>query len=250
MGTTIFKFTNVSCLLMQTESNSQKLEHTKPSKLDGVGHLEKTRSAFVGQTLAAVDITYAAIQCLKCHSFCLENMQANEFRTQLQCRISKEVCKSEYSPFAKLIRQLNVLHQAASCFSRYDIQLSENIKNERFSWVPATNFQLITTFMDQKVTRGDFEVNGSQSTLKNQAAPIRFAILQTKSFFVLAKYMVEHLNVPLRITACTTPKEPITMKKLLTSLLKTLPQSTTGFVLFGAHQVGPVPEFPSTLCFT
>ncbi|KAG5441548.1 hypothetical protein CSKR_111396 [Clonorchis sinensis] len=33
-------------------------------------------------------------------------------------------------------------------------------------------------------------------------------------------------------------------------LLKLLRQPTTGFALLGAHQVGAVPEFPSTLCST
>ncbi|KAG5455205.1 hypothetical protein CSKR_106494 [Clonorchis sinensis] len=37
---------------------------------------------------------------------------------------------------------------------------------------------------------------------------------------------------------------------LLIRLLKTLRQPTTGFALLGAHQVGAVPEFPSTLCST
>ncbi|KAG5452983.1 hypothetical protein CSKR_110348 [Clonorchis sinensis] len=37
---------------------------------------------------------------------------------------------------------------------------------------------------------------------------------------------------------------------LLIRLLKILRQPTTGFVLLGAHQVGAVPEFPSTLCST
>ncbi|KAG5448387.1 hypothetical protein CSKR_109662, partial [Clonorchis sinensis] len=35
---------------------------------------------------------------------------------------------------------------------------------------------------------------------------------------------------------------------LLIRLLKILRQSTTGFALFGAHQVGTVFEFPLTLC--
>ncbi|KER31940.1 hypothetical protein T265_01875 [Opisthorchis viverrini] len=35
--------------------------------------------------------------------------------------------------------------------------------------------------------------------------------------------------------------------KLLTKLLKTLRQPTTGFALLEAHQVGAVPKFPSTL---
>ncbi|KAG5441678.1 hypothetical protein CSKR_103186 [Clonorchis sinensis] len=38
--------------------------------------------------------------------------------------------------------------------------------------------------------------------------------------------------------------------KLLIRLLKILRQPTTGFVLLGAHQLGAVPEFPSTLCST
>ncbi|KER23750.1 hypothetical protein T265_08439 [Opisthorchis viverrini] len=38
---------------------------------------------------------------------------------------------------------------------------------------------------------------------------------------------------------------------LLIRLLKIRRQPTTGFTLpLGAHQVGPVPEFPSTLCST
>ncbi|KAG5452111.1 hypothetical protein CSKR_107911 [Clonorchis sinensis] len=37
---------------------------------------------------------------------------------------------------------------------------------------------------------------------------------------------------------------------LLIRLLKILRQSTTGFALLGAHQVGAIPEFPSTLCST
>ncbi|KAG5441542.1 hypothetical protein CSKR_109743 [Clonorchis sinensis] len=37
---------------------------------------------------------------------------------------------------------------------------------------------------------------------------------------------------------------------LLIRLLKILRQPTTGFALLGAHQVGAVPEFPSTLCST
>ncbi|KER33185.1 hypothetical protein T265_00884 [Opisthorchis viverrini] len=36
-------------------------------------------------------------------------------------------------------------------------------------------------------------------------------------------------------------------RKLLTRLLKTLRQPTTSFVLLGVHQIGAVPEFPSTL---
>ncbi|KER24986.1 hypothetical protein T265_14304, partial [Opisthorchis viverrini] len=39
----------------------------------------------------------------------------------------------------------------------------------------------------------------------------------------------------------------IFIKKRLTRLLKTLRQPTTGFTILGAHQVGAVPEFPSTL---
>ncbi|KAG5450492.1 hypothetical protein CSKR_112684 [Clonorchis sinensis] len=37
---------------------------------------------------------------------------------------------------------------------------------------------------------------------------------------------------------------------LLIRLVKILRQPTTGFALLGAHQVGAVPEFPSTLCST
>ncbi|KAG5453781.1 hypothetical protein CSKR_113837 [Clonorchis sinensis] len=37
---------------------------------------------------------------------------------------------------------------------------------------------------------------------------------------------------------------------LLIRLLKTVRQPTTGFALLGAHQVGAVPEFPSTACST
>ncbi|KER21291.1 hypothetical protein T265_15125, partial [Opisthorchis viverrini] len=41
-----------------------------------------------------------------------------------------------------------------------------------------------------------------------------------------------------------------TCSKLLIRLLKALRQPTTGFALLGAHEVGAVPEFPSTLCST
>ncbi|KAG5445326.1 hypothetical protein CSKR_105808 [Clonorchis sinensis] len=46
-------------------------------------------------------------------------------------------------------------------------------------------------------------------------------------------------------------KHPLHIRNaLLIRLLKILRQPTTGFALLGAHQVGAVPEFPSTLCST
>ncbi|KER21170.1 hypothetical protein T265_10447 [Opisthorchis viverrini] len=60
---------------------------------------------------------------------------------------------------------------------------------------------------------------------------------QVASFF--SRYDIQ--DIAIRVYICNP---------LLIRLLKTGRHPMTGFALFGTHQVGAVPGFPSTLCFT
>ncbi|KAG5441157.1 hypothetical protein CSKR_102747 [Clonorchis sinensis] len=56
------------------------------------------------------------------------------------------------------------------------------------------------------------------------------------------------INDPTNLAVQETCSSLYIRNALLIRLLKILGQPTTGFALLGAHQVGAVPEFPSTLC--
>ncbi|KAG5443261.1 hypothetical protein CSKR_111043 [Clonorchis sinensis] len=69
--------------------------------------------------------------------------------------------------------------------------------------------------------------------------------------------MAQQLNVLHQAASCSScynirdiARHVHTCNGLLIRLLKTVRQPTTGFALLGAHQVGAVPEFPSTACST
>ncbi|KER31518.1 hypothetical protein T265_02285 [Opisthorchis viverrini] len=55
---------------------------------------------------------------------------------------------------------------------------------------------------------------------------------------------LEQQGMPLEVSASNL------RNALIMRLLKTLRQGTAGFALLGAHQIGAVPKFPSTICST
>ncbi|KAG5454393.1 hypothetical protein CSKR_107224 [Clonorchis sinensis] len=167
-------------------------------------------------------------------------------------------CNPPDSLSPDLLRQLNVLRQAASCFTSYnipniaihsidvgnhlkrnpaqslvyDVLKQLNMPHQAASRFTHDRFRPFWGSSDRRSPRVSinlmFYLNPDESQKERDLPPPHASV---GTIFEIARYMDK-------------------CKTLLIRLLKTPRQPTTGFAHFGAHQIDAVPEFPSISCST